>query len=95
MNSLDDINKNEYWDSYYSEQNISKLMFTPSQFAVFCIHEVLEAGISDVVEIAAGSGRDTIFFAQHGMRVLALDKSKEAVNLLNRIIIKCILKYWI
>jgi len=85
MRENEDRKKNEYWDRYYSRQNPNDLTFIPSQFAVFCVQEMMEAGISDLVEIAAGTGRDTLFFAQHGMRILALDKSQEAVNLLNKI----------
>jgi len=41
--------------------------------------------VTKVLELGAGHGRDTIFFASNGIVVDALDYSTVAVNILDRI----------
>ena len=76
--------ENNYWDSYYGHlrKNSSQKM-PPSQFAAFCCAELMNKNINFLVDIAAGDGRDTVFFANQGFKVFALDKSKKAIKLLN------------
>lgn len=75
----------KYWDLYYSdlkENNINKI--PPSQFATFCCTELIERNIFNLVDIAAGNGRDTSFFANSGFSVYALENSTNAVNFLRK-----------
>lgn len=81
-------NTMKYWDEYYSEDNNSSYNIPPSQFAAFCLSEMKEMAITNLVEIASGNGRDALFFANHGVKVLATDNSKEALKLLEAKFIK-------
>jgi len=74
--------KAAYWNDYYFKEKQSTLHWLPSQFATFCLGEIIEMGISSIVEIAAGNGRDTLFFANNGMKVLATDNSLHSLELL-------------
>lgn len=72
-----------YWDGFYKTINdLSRYYMPPSQFAAFCCAELQNKNINQVVEIAAGDGRDTIFFGERGFVVAASEKSAEAVQLL-------------
>lgn len=73
-----------YWDNYYNHLNKSRTkIMPPSQFAAFCCGELINKDINFLVDIAAGDGRDTIFFANQGFKVFSLDKSCKSVKLLN------------
>jgi len=77
------IKKNvEYWEKFYQDLKLDGVKMPPSQFAAFCKSEFLHLGLEFVVEIAAGDGRDSIFFSQQGLNVVATDKSSNAVSLL-------------
>jgi SAM-dependent methyltransferase len=52
----------------------------PSEPAVAAAEAFAEAGIADVLELGAGQGRDTLYFARHGLRVHALDYAPRAVE---------------
>ena len=62
-----------YWDSFYSAESPPA---SPSQFAAFVLGETL----GDVIDLGCGNGRDSIFFANHGRRVLCVDGSREALT---------------
>ncbi len=64
----------EYWDDFYKNWDLS----IPSQFAVFIANEIPRA--SRIVEFGCGSGRDSFFFATHGMQVRAFDNSAIAIE---------------
>ena len=75
--------KNKYWDKYYGNiKDIAEDDMPPSQFAAFCRTEVIQLKINQIIEIASGDGRDSIFFADQGLHILAIDKSANAVELL-------------
>ncbi|MBV13302.1 MAG: hypothetical protein CMC52_04335 [Flavobacteriaceae bacterium] len=77
--------KNKYWDNFYkSFEKSDKKDIPPSQFAAFCSLELMHSNIDQIVEIAAGEGRDSIFFAKQGFHTIALDKSINALNLLQK-----------
>ena len=76
--------KGEYWDDFYESLSDSLTgVMPPSQFAAFCRVELLELNINQLIDIAAGDGRDSIFFALQGVHTLALDSSINAVNLIS------------
>jgi SAM-dependent methyltransferase len=52
----------------------------PSEAAVAAADRFTEAGISDVVELGAGQGRDTLYLAARGLRVTAFDFAPDAVR---------------
>ena len=75
--------KSKYWDNYYgSLEKSDKKNIPPSQFAAFCSLELIHSDINQIIEIAAGEGRDSIFFVEQGFNTIALDKSTNALNLL-------------
>tara|TARA_B100001093_G_scaffold492355_1_gene533389 strand:+ start:559 stop:1194 length:636 start_codon:yes stop_codon:yes gene_type:complete len=69
-----------YWDEYYIDD--SQVDFIPSQFAAFTISEMNDLNIKNIVDCGSGNGRDAIFFSRYGMNVIALDRSKKAMSLL-------------
>lgn len=67
-----------YWAATYTR---STRMFgqEPSAPAQAAADQFDAAGVKDVLELGAGYGRDTLFFAQRGFRVLALDYADEGL----------------
>jgi SAM-dependent methyltransferase len=65
-----------YWDAYYSAERLT--LPVPSQFAAFVANEFPEP--RRFVEFGCGTGRDALFFAQHGHEVVAVDGSQEGVE---------------
>ena len=79
------MKKGEYWDDFYGSLSGSLTgAMPPSQFAAFCRVELLELDINQLIDIAAGDGRDSIFFAHQGVHTLALDSSMNAVDLITK-----------
>lgn len=72
--------KSAYWDSFYSgRKGGTKAPRYPSQFAAFAVNEMGDAAA--IIEFGCGNGRDSEFFASYGLNVLAMDASKEAIQL--------------
>jgi SAM-dependent methyltransferase len=71
-----ELGKKHYWDDFYSKQNPQTLAL-PSQFAAFVAQECAPGTV--VLEIGCGTGRDSLFFARHGFRVLGIDGSPAAI----------------
>ena len=61
MKSSKWMKKENYWDYYYSKISRNGEKTIPSQFAVFCLSEMLDQGIKNVIEFGSGNGRDAIF----------------------------------
>ena len=84
---LFDINplnlQNTHWNEAF--QN-NKDMFgdRPSEPAVKTLQLLKNNGVSNVVELGGGQGRDTLFFAKNNIRVTALDYSQEGIDEINR-----------
>jgi SAM-dependent methyltransferase len=57
----------------------------PSKFALLCFNHMKANNIKKVLELGAGHGRDTIFFASNGIEMDALDYSVVAIDILNKI----------
>lgn len=70
----------DYWTNFYSASKFSKEFHIPSQFSAFCLSEMQVSEISNVIEIGCGNGRDTLLFLQHGLSVIATDKSEAAIK---------------
>lgn len=68
-----------YWDAYYAERRQLQ-SFLPSQFAAFVAGE-LRTDAEAVLDVGCGNGRDALFLAGLGYRVVGLDASREAVAL--------------
>ena len=71
-------NQEEYWETNYT--NKPKMFgLTPSFAAEEALKVFEKNNISNIIELGAGLGRDTIFFAKNNIKVEALDYSKTAV----------------
>ena len=77
--------KNNYWKKFYNSLNLSsEKRMPPSQFAAFCVTELKNLNINQLIELGSGDGRDSIFFAEEGLNVYASDKNSTAINLLKK-----------
>jgi SAM-dependent methyltransferase len=56
----------------------------PSNFAIRCFNHMKENNTKKLLELGAGHGRDTIFFASNGIEVDALDYSATAIEILDK-----------
>ena len=65
-----------YWNQYYKK--ISCLT-KPSRFARFVRMNYLCEGAS-LLELGCGNGRDSLYFAEQGLKVTAVDASDYAIN---------------
>jgi len=71
------------WDRVYSSDS-SFFGEEPSNFALLSFNQMKINGVSKLLELGAGHGRDSVFFASNGIRVEALDYSIVAVDILNK-----------
>ena len=67
----------QYWNEYYSKQVAPK---QPSKFAMD-IMGYLEKG-KKLIELGCGNGRDSIFFSENGVDVIAIDQSDTSIDIL-------------
>jgi len=69
------------WDMVY---NSDKTFFgeEPSNFALLCLNHMKANNVQRILELGAGHGRDSVFFASNGIEVEALDYSTVAIELL-------------
>ena len=74
----------EFWNKVYESDN-TFFGEKPSNFALLCFNHVKADNVKKVLELGAGHGRDTLFFASNGIEVDALDYSAIAVEILNKI----------
>lgn len=65
----------DYWDNFYKSNNLTE-QATP--FAKFCLDNLPKAGA--ILELGCGNGRDAVFFASLGYKVIACDVSKVATD---------------
>jgi SAM-dependent methyltransferase len=68
-----------YWDSFYKAKNPD--IQGPTTFAEWCMPR-LGPG-AHLVELGCGNGRDAVFFAEKGLRVVACDQSEVAIDSLD------------
>lgn len=68
------MNKN-YWNDYYTN-NLG--IQEPSSFAKYVL-DLIPSG-SSILELGCGNGRDSFFFADHGLQVYAIDQSEVVIN---------------
>jgi SAM-dependent methyltransferase len=76
------MNTNAYWNAYYRERGGSQVSL-PSQFAAFVAGELADR-VDYVVDVGCGNGRDALFFARHGLKVIGVDASSEAIDICRR-----------
>ena len=79
MKNINLNNQEEYWETNYSSKP-KMFGLAPSFAAEEALKVFKKKNISSIVELGAGLGRDTIFFAKNNIKVEALDYSKTAVT---------------
>ena len=72
----------EAWNKVYKSDN-TFFGEQPSNFALLCFNHMKANNTTKVLELGAGHGRDTTFFASNGIEVEALDYSVAAVEILD------------
>ena len=79
MKNINLNNQEEYWETNYTKKP-KMFGLTPSFAAEEALKVFKKKNISSIIELGAGLGRDTIFFAKNKIKVEALDYSKTAVT---------------
>ena len=76
-------NQSNYWEANFSEK---PLMFglKPSVAALTALKKFEEENIKEIIELGAGLGRDTVFFAKNKIKVEALDYSQTAIKIIEK-----------
>ncbi|MGA9841375.1 MAG: class I SAM-dependent methyltransferase [Nitrososphaeraceae archaeon] len=74
----------EVWNKVYKSDS-SFFGEKPSNFALLCFNHMKADNSKKVLELGAGHGRVTLFFASNGIAVDALDYSAIAVEILDKI----------
>ena len=86
INKLNDHSEDDrrlHWEEYYCDADAAR--FPPSAFAKSVALEFQKYGITKILEVAAGNGRDSIFFRSKGFEVLSVDNSTSACQLLDKL----------
>ena len=76
-------NQSNYWEANFSK---NPLMFglTPSVAALSALKKFEEDNIKEIIELGAGLGRDTVFFAKNKIKVEALEYSSTAIKIIEK-----------
>ncbi len=75
--------QSQHWESNFSNKP-EMFGLEPSVAAAKSIKLFKEKNINNIVELGAGLGRDTIFFAKNSINVEALDYSLNAIKSINQ-----------
>ena len=75
--------QSQYWEkNFLSKPEMFGL--EPSKAAVDTLKTFKEENTKKIIELGAGLGRDTIFFAKNSIHVSALDYSPAAIKIINK-----------
>ena len=81
MSNYDNLlnNQKEYWDIKFTNK---KDMFgkLPSVAAIKAVDAFKENKCTNLIELGAGQGRDTLFFLEKKFKITALDYSQSGIN---------------
>jgi SAM-dependent methyltransferase len=75
--------QSQHWESNFSSKP-EMFGFEPSYSAKKSLEIFKKHNITNIIELGAGLGRDTIFFAQNGIYVHAIDYSLSATNIIKK-----------
>ena len=75
--------QSQHWESSFSNKP-EMFGLSPSIAAVKALKKFKEENITNIIELGAGLGRDTIYFAQNSIHVEALDYSPSAITKINQ-----------
>jgi SAM-dependent methyltransferase len=75
--------QSQYWENnFLSKPDMFGL--EPSKAAINTLKTFKQENIKKIIELGAGLGRDTIFFAKNSIKVEALDYSPAAIKIINK-----------
>lgn len=74
----------EVWNQVYSFDD-KFFGSEASIFAKLCFNFMKQNNVRNLLELGAGHGRDSIFFASNGIKVTALDYSKTGIDILTNL----------
>ena len=74
-----------YWNKYYIEASEIQQRTGPSDFCRHCVSSVFRSQNRCVVDLGCGNGRDSVYLAQHGYSVIAIDQSRAALALVRNL----------
>ena len=75
--------QSQYWEkSFLSKPEMFGL--EPSKAAINTLKNFKKENIKEIIELGAGLGRDTIFFAKNSINVEALDYSPTAIKIIKK-----------
>lgn len=80
----DKFDDKSYWENYYKEQG-KEFNANPSKFAQYLIEKKYLKPELSLIELGCGNGRDSLYFAQMGLKVRAIDQSEFTTHNLNKI----------
>ena len=75
--------QSQHWESNFSNKP-EMFGLSPSIAAVKALKKFKKANITSIIELGAGLGRDTTYFAQNSIHVEALDYSPSAIKKINQ-----------
>ena len=76
--------QSQYWEASFSN-NTEMFGLEPSTAAIKALKKFKAENITSIIELGAGLGRDTIFFAKNSIQVEALDYSNTSIeNITNK-----------
>jgi SAM-dependent methyltransferase len=75
--------QSQYWEKNFLNKP-EMFGLEPSKAAINTLKTFKEQNIKKTVELGAGLGRDTIFFAKNSIHVTALDYSPAAIKIINK-----------
>jgi len=66
-----------FWDKKFKNQDY---LGRPNSFAKKTLPLIQERGLKNILDLGCGDGRDSIFFAENGLNVEAVDFSEDAIR---------------
>jgi SAM-dependent methyltransferase len=83
-NLYEETDDTDYWNQYYADVNAPDAApQEPSDFARSITEKYLVKG-NRLLELGCGNGRDSIYFDQNGINVVAIDSSSQTIKTLNK-----------
>ena len=75
--------QSQHWETNFSNKP-EMFGLDQSYSAEKTLSVLKEKNLSNIVELGAGLGRDTIFFAKNSIKITALDYSKKGISIIDK-----------
>jgi len=73
-----------YWESYYKTRRNPRRVC--SLFTEFVLEKYLKVSSANLLELGCGNGRDSLYFAKHGIKVTAIDQAQDEIIYLQNLL---------